>query len=49
MRADPPERDDGRCAKCGGTLPEVAVKNDDPFCSTPCARSWHDQAEDALE
>jgi hypothetical protein len=46
MQADPPQGADGRCAECGAPRPEVAIKNADPFCSTPCARSWHDQLED---
>jgi hypothetical protein len=46
IRADPPDRKDGRCAHCRGERPEVAVKNGDPFCSTACARGWHDQLED---
>ena len=44
---DPPVRDDGRCAVCGGerTIPkrkphrEAALR--DPFCSNDCARAWH--------
>jgi hypothetical protein len=43
IRADPSGRRDGRCSCCGGERPEVAVKNGDPFCSTGCARRWHDQ------
>jgi hypothetical protein len=43
-RADPATRRDGRCPCCGRERPEVAVKNDDPFCSTGCARSWHEVA-----
>jgi hypothetical protein len=43
IRADPSRRRDGRCSGCGGERPEVAVKNGDPFCSTGCARGWHDQ------
>lgn len=43
LRADPPERRDGRCVNCRGSRPEVAAKNGDPFCSTLCARAWHDQ------
>jgi len=41
---DPSRRKDGRCAQCRGERPEVAVKNQDPFCSTTCARDWHDQS-----
>jgi hypothetical protein len=43
IRADPSRRRDGRCSGCGGERPEVAVKNGDPFCSTSCARGWHNQ------
>src|SRR4029453_2176725 len=46
LPADPPQRDEGRFAEWGAPRPEVAVKNGDPLCSTPCARSWHDQLED---
>ena len=43
IRADPSPRRDGRCPCCGSERPDVAVKNGDPFCSTGCARGWHDQ------
>jgi hypothetical protein len=43
IRADPPPRRDGHCPCCGSERPDVAVKNGDPFCSTGCARGWHDQ------
>jgi hypothetical protein len=43
LRADPPHRRDGRCVNCHTSRPEIAVKNGDPFCSTHCARIWHDQ------
>jgi hypothetical protein len=44
LRTDPPDRKDGRCVQCRGERPEIAVKNGDPFCSTACARDWHDRA-----
>ena len=43
LLADPPRRGDRRCVNCRSCLPEIAVKNGDPFCSTECARTWHDQ------
>ena len=43
IRPDPSRRRDGRCSSCGNERPEVAVKNGDPFCSTGCARGWHNQ------
>jgi hypothetical protein len=43
LLADPPQRGDGRCVNCRGSRPEIAVKNGDPFCSTGCACTWHDQ------
>jgi hypothetical protein len=43
LRADPRERKDGCCVNCRGSRPEVAIKSADPFCSTRCARTWHDQ------
>lgn len=30
-----------RCFLCGRERPEAAVKEGDPFCSTPCARKYH--------
>jgi hypothetical protein len=47
IRSDPPDRDDGRCVNCRGERPEIAVRNHDPFCSTVCARGWHDQTADS--
>lgn len=43
VKADPPVRRDGRCRGCGGERPEGAFKHVDPFCSTACARGWHDE------
>jgi hypothetical protein len=43
LSVDPPQRRDGRCASCRDSRPEIAVRNGDPFCSTRCARFWHDQ------
>lgn len=43
IRADPSPRRDGRCPCCGSERPDVAVENGDSFCSTGCARGWHDQ------
>jgi hypothetical protein len=43
LLADPPRRGDGCCVNCRRGRPEVAVKHGDPFCSTGCARTWHDQ------
>ena len=31
----------GGCKVCGGGLPEVSVRTDDPFCSTACARQHY--------
>ena len=47
IRTDPPQRKDGRCTECGEDRPDVAVKNGDPFCSSVCARIWHDQLVDS--
>jgi hypothetical protein len=47
LRADPAQRRDGCCANCRGDRPEVAVKNGDPFCSTGCARAWHEHTADS--
>lgn len=30
------------CAVCGAELPELCVKDSDPFCRTECARTFHD-------
>jgi hypothetical protein len=49
VRTDPPDRKDGRCVQCRGERPEIAVKNQDPFCSTACARDWHDLTDLAPE
>lgn len=38
---DPPTRPDGRCLRCLGERPRGAVKHNDPFCSSTCARSWY--------
>ena len=49
MKPDPPVRRDGRCAECGKPrYPGRSRKYGkgaadlDPFCSTNCARKWHD-------
>src|SRR5262249_52494882 len=47
VRNDPPQRRDGYCVNCGSSRPEIAIKNGDPFCSTQCARDWHDQLVDS--
>jgi hypothetical protein len=31
---------------CGKERPEVALRNIDPFCSSTCARKWHNQLDD---
>jgi hypothetical protein len=46
MKANPPVRPDGRCVCCGGERPEVALRSSDPFCSSKCARGWHDQLDE---
>lgn len=40
---DPPIRADKKCARqgCHQKLPEIAIKNFDPFCSTDCCRQYH--------
>jgi hypothetical protein len=48
LPADPPQRGDGRCVNCRSRRPGIAVKNGDPFCSTGCARTWHDQLADSF-
>ena len=51
MKADPRVRKDNLCAQCGkprkmpknrqkGVDPTVYAR--DPFCSSVCARAWHD-------
>jgi len=49
MKPDPPVRRDGKCAECGKPrYPGRSRKYGkgaadlDPFCSTNCARKWHD-------
>jgi len=42
-KRDPRIPKDGRCAVCGKERPMIAVIHKDPFCSTSCARAWHDQ------
>jgi hypothetical protein len=48
LPADPPQRGDGRCVNCRSSRPGIAVKNGDPFCSTGCERTWHDQLADSF-
>lgn len=38
---DPPTRADGACYVCLGERGRVALKHDDPFCTSRCARSYH--------
>jgi hypothetical protein len=45
MRADPPRRRDGRCP-CGKERPAAAITRGDPFCSSKCAREWHNQPDE---
>jgi hypothetical protein len=47
LLVDPSRRRDGRCVICRSSRPEFAVKHGDPFCSTRCARIWHDQLADS--
>jgi hypothetical protein len=30
------------CRYCGGERPDLAILHHDPFCTTKCARFWHD-------
>jgi len=48
--AEPPVREDGLCAHCGGPRKfpkrhqkgvDPALYERDPFCATSCARAWH--------
>jgi len=43
MKADPKQRPSLRCAGqgCKKKLPEAAIKNLDPFCSTACCHEFH--------
>lgn len=42
MKADPPIREDGRCAcGCGKKRGAIAVKHSDPFATSPCCKTWH--------
>lgn len=44
MKADPKMRRVARayvCAVCEQPLNEVAVKNEDPFCTVTCCREFH--------
>jgi len=40
-KPDPPVRANGMCAVCGQERPPLAVKHEDPFCSTSCCKSYH--------
>lgn len=42
-RADPKALKSGRCARpeCRKPIPEYALKEGDPFCSTPCCHAWY--------
>ena len=51
MKADPRVRRSGNCAQCGKprTMPKHQQKGidpgvyaKDPFCSSVCARAWHE-------
>lgn len=46
-KPDPPVRYDGLCFVCKGVRPDPAVEHGDPFCSTGCARVFHDTPADA--
>ncbi len=46
LKANPPVQSDGRCVCCGGARPEVALRSGDPFCSSKCAREWHNQLDE---
>ena len=41
---DPKPRRNGKCASrgCKRIVPPVARIHADPFCSTECARKWHE-------
>jgi hypothetical protein len=43
LLADPPQRGDGRCVNLPQKPPRDRSQNGDPFCSTRCACTWHDQ------
>lgn len=34
-----------KCKVCKADLPEIAIKNNDPFCSTGCAKQFYGTAE----
>jgi len=36
-----PKRKKG-CAVCGGTLAPNVIEHGDPFCSTKCAKTYHE-------
>lgn len=42
MKTDPPVREDGLCFTCLRERPPFAVLHDDPFCTAPCARAFHE-------
>jgi len=39
---EPDVREDGLCFVCGSERPEVAVKHEDPFCSSACCREYYE-------
>lgn len=43
MTQDPPPRSDGLCARhgCPQPLPQIARREQDPFCSSDCCRHYH--------
>lgn len=40
-RRDPPVPKSGKCAVCGHSRPELAVRHHDPFCSSKCCQEFY--------
>lgn len=45
---DPPMRKDKLCVVDSKPLPQIAVVNGDPFCSTACCRKWFELSESGV-
>ena len=41
LKPDPKMRKDKKCFVCKEPLPEIAIKEKDPFCQSTCCMEFH--------